>query len=468
MTVMRAAIGCALVSIALLGCKTTRKSSCAPAPDFPIAALPRPSGNTAPEVHIATVAFQEPLPHPESQPVTADFLTREWLQAEVEARNPSLEAMIAAWQAAAQLYPQRVALDDPILMGMIAPESVGADETETAYAFQLNQKLPWFGKRSLRGAVAAADADAAYHDAEDTRLQVRLAADLAFFDYFLVTQQLEINRENTRSMHESRDTAQSRYRTNLVTQQDILQADLELADLARRQLELARMRDVAVARINTLLRRWPQSPLPPPAATLGAPRQPADVSLLWQTALQTRPDLAALAWKVQSEEAALELAYKNFHPDFDVFTRYDTFWQPASAQGPLRAQLGVAVNLPVYREKLHAAVCEAQFRLNQRRAEFEQRTLEIQYQVVSAAREVEESYETIELYKDRLVPTAEQNVAAVRSNYLVGKATFLDLAQAQRQLISISERRIEALVAYHRRLADLDRLTGVSAVSERP
>ena len=262
---------------------------------------------------------------------------------------------------------------------------------------------------------------------------------------------------------ESRDTAQSRYRTNLVTQQDILQAELELADLARRQLELARMRDVAVARINTLVRRWPESPLPPPPAELGRAARAGRCfpALANGTATAPRSGCASPG-AFRPKKPPVELAYKNYHPDFDVFTRYDTFWQPSSTQGPLRAQLGVAVNLPVYREKLHAAVCEAQFRLNQRRAEFEQRTLDIQYQVVSAAREVEESYQTIELYKSRLVPAAEQNVAAVRSNYLVGKATFLDLAQAQRQLISISERRLEALVAYHRRLSDLDRLTGIS------
>src|SRR5438093_739421 len=81
----------------------------------------------------------------------------------------------------------RIALDDPMLMGMIAPQSVGANTTETAYALQLNQKLPWFGKRRLRGDIAAADADAALSDVEDTRLQVRLTADLAFYEYFLAT-----------------------------------------------------------------------------------------------------------------------------------------------------------------------------------------------------------------------------------------------------------------------------------------
>src|SRR5439155_22738 len=391
------------------------------------------------------------------QEVMESVLSRPWLQAEIEARNPTLEAMVAAWQAAAQLYPQRVALDDPVLMGMIAPQSVASSTTETAYAFQLNQKLPWHGKRSLRGAVAAADADAAYQDVEDSRLQIRLAADLAFFEYFLVTRLLELNAENTRKMQEFYESAQARYRTNKADQQDILQADLERADLARRQLELERMRQVAIARINTLLRRWPDAPLPAPPANLDLPAAPEDKSLAWQIALQQRPDLAALAWRVQAAEAALELAYKNYYPDLDAFARYDTWWQPASTQGPLRAQIGVAMNLPVYRQKLQAAVCEAQFRLNQRRAEFDERSLQIQYEVLSAAEQVEESRKTVELYSQRLIPAAEQNVAAARTSYDVGKLNFLQLAQTQRQLIAIRERQIEALVAYHRRAAELAR-----------
>lgn len=468
---------CVALLLAAVGCKSAPFASSAPAQPALIAvsrnvpspensAAPAPAKATGPR-SIANVDFQEPLPMPpaeqvgnSSQEVVGDVLSREWLQAEIEARNPSLEAMIAAWQAAAQLYPQRVALDDPMLMGMIAPQSAGSSITETAYAFQLNQKLPWFGKRRLRGAVADADADAAYQEAEDSRLQVRLAADMAFFEYFLAARLIEINRENTEIVREFLDTAQARYRANQVTNQDVLQADLELADLARRRLELDRMQQVAVARINTLLRRWPDAPLPAPPAALDPPLQPADPSVLWQTALQQRPDLAALAWRVQSEEAALELAYKNFYPDVDVFGRYDTFWQPSSTQGPLRAQVGVTTNLPIYREKLRAAVAEAQFKVNRRRAEFEQRSLEIQYEVVSTAQQVEESRKTVELYSERLVPTAQQNVEAARSNYEVNKVSFIELALTERQLIAMRERQIEAIIAYHRRVAELNRVMG--------
>ncbi len=420
---------------------------------------------------VAAASFQEPLPRlavdgpsVDNSLVVEGVLSRHWLQAEVEARNPTLEAMAAAWQAAAQVYPQRVALDDPVLMSMIAPQSVASSTTETAYAFQLNQKLPWHGKRSLRGAVAAADADAAYQDVEDSRLQVRLAADLAFFEYFLVTRLLELNGENARKMQEFYESAQVRYRTNRAEQQDLLQAELERADLARRQLELERMRQVTIARINTLLRRWPDAPLPSPPTELEQPAAPEDKNLAWQLALQQRPDLAALAWRVQAAEAELQLAYKNYYPDFDTFARYDTWWQPASTQGPLRAQIGLAMNLPVYQQKLQAAVCEAQFRLNQRRAEFDERTLQIQYEVLSAAEQVEESRKTVELYAQRLIPAAEQNVAAARTSYDVGRMNFLQLAQTQRQLITIRERQIEALVAYHRRAAELARSVGNSTL----
>jgi outer membrane protein TolC len=283
---------------------------------------------------------------------------------------------------------------------------------------------------------------------------------MAFFEYFLVTRLLVINAENSGKMQEFREGAQARYRTNRAEQQDILQADLELADLARRQLELQRMRQVSIARINTFLRRWPDSPLPSPPASLDSPGPQEDKDAAWQLALRQRPDLAALAWRVQAAEAELALAYKNYYPDVDTFARYDTFWQPASTQGPLRASIGVAMNLPVYRQKLHAAVCEAQFRLNQRRAEFDQRALEVQYEVIAATQQLEESRKTVELYAERLIPTAEQNVAAARSSYEVGKMNFLQLVQTQRQLIGIREREVEALVAYHRRAAELARAVG--------
>lgn len=88
---------------------------------------------------------------------------------------------------------------------------------------------------------------------------------------------------------------------------------------------------------------------------------------------------------------------------------------------------------------------EALANLSQRRAELEQRVLDVRYEVASSYEEVEESRQTLELYSAKLIPAAEQNVAVARSNYDVNRTTFLDLAVAQRQLIELREKQEEAL-----------------------
>ena len=426
----------------------------------PVAAAEAPSP-------LRPVAHEEPLPTPGSPiviveglpPALAGELQLDAFVAAVESRHPSLQAMLAAWQAAAQRYPQEIALDDPMFMAMTAPASLDSPDVEGAYTLELRQKFPWFGERQTRGRAAAEEAAAALHDLDKTRLKLALIAQTSFFDYYLAHRQVELNEQNVALMHQYRETAQSKYRANQVTQQDVLQADLDLAELERRALELRRMLRVAQARINTLLLQLPHAPLPPPA-DLDVQLAEDDPALLQHLALTQRPDLASLAHQIEVEQAKLTLAYKQYYPDMEVFGRYDTFWQPADTQGDLRGQVGVSVNLPVYRRKLNAAVCEAQFRLNQRRAEYEELLVEIRYEVQAAYEQVEESRQVVELYRSRLVPAAEQNVAAARSNYEVNKSTFLDLAQAQRQLVMIREQQQEAIIMLHRRLAELANAIG--------
>lgn len=417
---------------------------------------------------VSPASFQESPTAPQAIPTPTtsrsefkeELELREFVD-EVVARHPSVQAMVAAWEAAAQRYPQVVALDDPMFMAMTAPGSLNSTNTEGAYALELRQKLPWFGKRTLRGDAALQEAAATCHEVQDAKLKIALVAQIAYLEYYLADQQLRINSQNVALMQESRETAQVRYQTNRVTQQDVLQADVELADLERRKLELVRMKKVAAARMNTLLLRSPELPLPAPKLeTVALDSLPNDTTFLHSWALQNRPDLAAVAHRVEAEAINVELAYKQYYPDMEFFTRYDTFWQPASTQGPLRGQIGVVTNLPVYRQKLNAAVCEAQYRWQRQRAEFEQLENDIRLEVQTAWEQVQESRQTLDLYEQKLLSTSEQYLEAARSNYQVGKATFLDIVQAQRQLVASREKQIEVKTMLAQRLNELERQLG--------
>ena len=134
--------------------------------------------------------------------------------------------------------------------------------------------------------------------------------------------------------------------------------------------------------------------------------------------------------------------------------------------GDLRGQAGVRMNVPIYRNRLQAAYCQAVMRLRQKQAEFEQKQLDISYEVQSAYEQLEESRKTVALYRDRYVSIAEQSVKAARANYEANKGSFLELLTAQRRLFEAQLMQQEAVVTLHRRKAELDRMTG--AIIQRP
>lgn len=473
MSLVHKSFACALViTLTSVGCHVpVRRSS---SPPNPLAS------NSAHELHesdessvqphsfdlVRPAAFQAPDTQPPEEvppsPAIDELgeLTLESFIDEVLMIHPSVEAMVAAWQAAADRYPQVVSLDDPMFNAMFAPSTFNSPIVESAYALELSQKFPWLGKRRLRGAVAGAEAESAAGDIETTRQKLSETAAQAFWEYYLIKRQLELNHESSTILQSFRTNAQNRYQTGLVTSQDVLQADIEIANLEQRSIELQRMDRVAAGRINVLLRRNPTDPLPPPQKSMESEFQLSDLDPVLAFAVNQRPELAAADARVRAAEATLALTYKDFYPDTELYGRYDTFWQPADTQSELRSQVGVRLNVPIYRGRLNAAVCAARHQLARARAEFDQLFLEVQSDVQMAYEQVRESQRTLTLYSDKLLPAAEQNVAAARANYDTAKINFLDLATAQRQLVDARERQILAQVELERRVATLRRVTG--------
>jgi outer membrane protein TolC len=366
---------------------------------------------------------------------------------EVESVNPSLEAAVEAWQAAAFRYPQMIALEDP-MFGFLRGTNEG-------FMVEASQKIPWPGKLRLRGNVAAAEADAMQWEVEDRRLMLAEATAMTFFDYYQADRQLEVNVANTRLLREFRDIAKTQYETGRVSQQDVLQADVELADLEARHVELQRERKIAAARINTLLHRAADHPLPPPPAKADVPDALPTRESVIERALQARPDLAAQMARIRQEEYSLGLAYKDYYPDLEFVFKHDHF-MPVEMQ----TQVGMNFNVPVYRQKRHAAVCEASAKLRQRRAELESRMDQVRYEVQAAWERTSERRSVVRLYEKKILPAADANVQSARINYTAGKVDFLRLVEAERQLRQQQAMYHETVADYHRRLAELQRAVG--------
>lgn len=386
-------------------------------------------------------------------------LTEDAVIAQTLARNPSLAQMAAAWEAAQARYPQAIAWDDPMATGIIGPASFGSRDVDGAYRLELSQKVQFPGKRFWRGQNALAEAAAAQGDVDAMRLELTELARGAFLEYALARRLLTVNAESARLLKDFKENAQTRYQTGVGTEQDVLQADVELGRQRERLLELEQMAKVASARINTLTRRNVEAPLPPPANLGATSPLVRSVAELRQQALEYRPDLQAVAQRVQADEANLIVALKERYPDVEVMAAYDAFWQPSERD--LRPMLGLRMNLPVVAGRRHGMIQEAQAKIAQRRAEYTKLADQVQFQVQEAHAQVERGRKTVKLYEDNILKAAQANIKAAQAAYVTGKIPFLSLIEAQRNLIMLRERYYESITNLHRAEAALDRAVGV-------
>lgn len=420
------------------------------------ATLPPPNRPLSAEV-VPTAAVEP------ADPVAgaAGELSEAELVRHVLARNPTVARMTAAAQAAAARYPQVTSLDDPKVGAFVGPQSVFSERVNPAYRVEISQAIPFPGKLALRGEGAAGEAVAAGSELADARLQLAEAARAAFADYFVAARAAEVNEEALGLLRGFRENAQARYRTGQGEQQDVLQADVAIVRQSERSFGLDRARRVAQARINTLLNLPPDQPLPPPPKELAAPPALPPAGELRELA-GNRPDLAAVRARLAADEAAVALALKEYYPDVEAMATYDTFWEKQQ----LRPMVGLRVNLPVRLDRRDAAVAEAQARLAQRRAELDRLTAHARLQVQEAFEQAQEADRALKLYEETALPAARENVRLARVAYANNKVPFLNLLEAQRNLVELRDREYQLRAEARRRRAALDRATGTGAAPE--
>ncbi|MFO0802657.1 MAG: TolC family protein [Gemmataceae bacterium] len=455
---------CALASLYLSGCAMDRDEWCVEEsrsildPFRKPPAAPLPMAGVVQANHQTTVGIVK-------EPTFSQVLTVDEVVHAVLSRNPSLDEMRAAAAAVAARYPQVTSLDDPTFAFTTAPGSIGSRNVDYAARAEITQKIPFPGKRDLKGQISTAEAAAASRDIDDTRLALVASTKSAMADYYLADKGWGVAQENAKLLREFRQNAESRYKTGQAPQQDLLQADVEVARQEERLVALRRARHVAIARLNTLMHMAPDSPLPPPAEIRDASLIP-EAAVLRASAL-ARPDLKAVLDRLAAEEASLSLAMKEYKPDVDLMAAYDGFWQGEGGR-PLQWQIGARVNLPVRYTRRSGAVSEAQSRVAQRRAEVAKLTDRVNFEVQDAWEQVRETDEIVKLYEAKILPVAEANVKEAQSGYVAGRVPFLNLVEAQRNRVGLKDRYFEAVAESLRRRAALEKAVGQPLLANKP
>jgi len=365
---------------------------------------------------------------------------------EVLERNPAIATAAARTRAARQQAPQARALPDP-MVGVAAylstPETRVGPQTVMG---SLSQRFPWFGKRALRGEAADSRADALGAEVEARRLELvtetrRIWYEIAFLDAH--RQVIETDRETLVHFEE---LARARYASGGGIQQAVVRIQAEITKDDNRLLDIATRRASLAAELNALRDRPQDSAIP--RAELPAEAQPAGPSLdeLRGRAMAARPELARTAAEVERADRLIELARKEYKPDFTLgatWTRVGDRSDPAGLMQPPPDNgkdvfgLNLSFNLPVQRGRLRAGLEEA---TEARLAAVEstrQVTTAIDRSLGDLAERLRLTAEQVDLFERVLVVQAEQSLRSAEAAYGAGSINSLDLLDAERVLLDV-------------------------------
>src|SRR5438477_671938 len=379
--------------------------------------------------------------------------------------NPAIKEAENHWRAARERILQAKAWDDPRVASewlvrryVDVPPNAFMDQT-----LAIEQLIPVTGKNLARGRAAAAEAFSAFEEARRAQLDVIAKARATYFQLANAYDQLEINNKNLTSLKQIADISRSRYETGLETAANALIAETDYSKLQETRRDLERNLSDAQSQLNTLMNRDAFAPLGPPAeATITVAE--LSPSRLRAIALAQRPEVQMARAKIDGEKSKLQLAQRAWIPDPALMVKGQRYNDAAEAVSELDA--GVSFTIPwVNPAKYSAGVRESRANLAAAGKGLEREQKEALRLLRDQLAKIETFHHHVELFRDKLVPQAQQAFEATRLSYESGKATFLDWISAQRNLRDIEATAREHLSDYQVAVAELEAIIGAQLYS---
>ncbi len=382
--------------------------------------------------------------------------------------NPELKSSESRWQMFAGKAGQAGALDDPMFMVKmqnmpVRNPLVFNKDPQSAMVVGVSQQLPFWGKRDLRKKIALYEADSYKWAFEERKRELSRMVRESYFKLWAVDRELEIVDRNLHLLGDFVTLTGLKYSVGQGVQQDIYKAGLEKSKMVEMQIALQQQRKSLEASINYLLYRPGNTPVGP-IADFTMPRIALGAAQLNDIALDRRAQVKSLGSLVEKGAASRRLAGKENYPDLNLSFEY-MFRQPvtsgmATDPGNNMFSVGVAFNLPVWREKRQAMVAESLAETAMSTDELNALKNNISYTINQTLSELERLNKTVALYREGIIPQARQSLESALTGYRVGKVDFLTVLDGRMTLFNYQRQLYEAEAEYMIKIAELETAIG--------
>jgi outer membrane protein TolC len=378
-------------------------------------------------------------------------------------KNPQVLAARHGWKAAEQVPSQVSTLPDPEMI--VQQFSVGsprplAGYTTSDFAYLglgISQDLPYPGKLRLKGEAARHDASGAEKHFESVRRSAVEELKAAYFRLAYLQKTLAILDRDGRLLDQIEKIAEAHYRVGQGTQADVLRAQLQktqlLGEIAMHHQEMWSEE----AQLKQILSRPPDS-ADVLTEELSETLLPYTSDDLLQRVRAENPEVAGIQESVRRQSTQLEMARKDFYPDFNL----QYMWQHTGPQFRDYYMLTLGVKVPIFRSrKQQPEVAQAVEELNRSQREYEGAVQKAYFEVRDQFLAAQTSSELLKIYREGLIPQATATFQAGLAAYQSNRSDLQSVLSAFHDVLNFDEEYWRTLAGHETALARLEQLTGI-------
>ncbi len=371
--------------------------------------------------------------------------------------NPQIKAAQQKYLAAESRVKSAYSLPDPWVgfeyWGFPQGSMDSAGIEQKMYTF--TQEIPWPGKLSLRAKIAASSADITNSAYNDKVREIIKQVKQAYADMFFAYKAIEVNQKNSDILSQMIKVSEGKYQTGKATLAEVLKIKVESAKLNNDLLASQNQKQIAQAKLDSLLNRKTADELGQPVYA-DEPNFPYQEESLLKLALEQRPELNAARSGIHQGELNLSLTKREYLPDFMV-----SYKQRVQA-GNWKGWDGMfSFTIPLwFWQKQGNMVQEMQAERKMAAADYQVMENEVIFEVKQAYLKAESSWWKVNLSRDTMVPQSEQVLRLTQTGYETDKAEFQDLLDSRRMYQEAELDYYKDIADYQTAKAELEQMVG--------
>ncbi|OGH59134.1 MAG: hypothetical protein A3G34_02290 [Candidatus Lindowbacteria bacterium RIFCSPLOWO2_12_FULL_62_27] len=381
------------------------------------------------------------------------------LLAESSRRNPGVLAMRQRWEAEkSKIDAFRLPADPKVGLNLEKIRRGKSPKSKNAGTdmYMVEQDIPFPGKLSARKKAQIHAARISQYEYLRTLLEIQADVTAAYYEYWQLLESLRIRRAHSRILERFSNVTERQYASGRVMQRDVLRAQAEADKISVELSNLEERLPAVKTRLNALLNR-------PADSAPGIPEEPRvnfaapDGAGLEAATIASNVDLKAAHHHIEHSRFLLKEAKLSFLPDFTAG------WARMTEDGmPKVYNASLFLNVPLYFWKQRAQVRAAEADLGHAESEWARMRNEVTVDFRVALADIRNAARMANIYRTSVLPRSRKTLEVVESGYLANRAGFLDLLDAQQQLLFEELAYVNLLTEYGKARAILDRVTGLS------